>query len=47
MSDEELKKLLQDSGFHNGRGPYEACGNLPNFRKLIELVLEKHNDHHQ
>ena len=40
MEDQELKKLLQDAGFLNA-GPYDAMGNLWNFRRLLFLFAEQ------
>lgn len=40
IDDKELKRLLQDSGFLNA-GPYDAMGNLWNFRRFLFLFLER------
>jgi hypothetical protein len=38
FSDDEIKALLQDAGFHNHSSPYLACGSLEAFRRLIALI---------
>jgi len=35
MTDEQVKARLQAAGFHNGPGPYLACGTLADFRRLL------------
>jgi len=47
MTDVELKQLLQVAGFHNADSPYEACGTIQNFRKLVELLKEADDELHK
>ena len=38
MDDREVKRLMQLAGFKNhGSSPYLACGDIGDFRRLIEI----------
>lgn len=42
MDDLEVKKLMQKAGFYNHpNSPYLACGDISNFRRIIEICKER------
>lgn len=41
FTDREIKKLMQNAGFHNTQNPYEAAGTMSNFKTLADLIANE------